>query len=218
MNIKLLVLGLAIAASLGSTAKATNLILNGRFENPGGTSSVNFYCNSPGSCGNPYNSDIPNWDVHGASGSTTYNVFYIYDDLTDTTLPASMPPSYYSCTPALGFVSGNACSNPDGAGHFINLDGDPGFAGAISQAIPVGGLNGLVQGQQYRLTFGWAVVERVDEDGGMCGNFLEVSLGDEHFSTPTPSVGVIHNPFPAEGFSGCLLRAMSSCGMEEVAC
>jgi hypothetical protein len=198
MKIKSLMLGIVVAASLGSTAEATNLVLNGSFDKPGDTSTVNFFCNSPFFCGNAYPAAgyIPKWDVHGATGSTTYNVVYIYDNLADASLPPFMPPSYY-CNPALGFVSGNNCVNPDGTGHFINLDGDPSFQGAISQSI-----NGLVQGQQYKLSFSWGAVQRDNETGAITDNYLDVSLGDQHFFTQNIPPSLVGVNLPEQGFSG----------------
>ena len=180
MNIKSLVVGIATAASLGSTANA-NLVANGSLERNDTIDSV--YINSY-----PTGS-IPSWAVHGAAPTAPFNAVYIHDVLGGS-LPAYMPPSYYSCTAALGFVTGNSCPNPDGSGHFINLDGDPNFPAAISQSI-----FGLVMGQIYDLSFSWAAVERDDQNGPTTGNFLEVSLGNEHFSTTSRNL-------PSKGFSG----------------
>jgi hypothetical protein len=187
VHIKSMVLGLAVAAGLGSTAKAGNLVINGDLDRPGTTNSV--YVNVYPS------GDIPSWTVLGAPGNPgTFNAVYLYDNLGDATLPAFMPPSYYSCTPALGFVSGNSCLNPDGTGHFINLDSDPAFPAAISQSIA-----GLTKGGQYSVTFDWAAVERNDQTGPTSGYFLDVSLGGEHFLTSS----IIAPPsLPSNGFSG----------------
>lgn len=187
MNIKSLVLGLAVAASLGSTAKATELVMNGDLKS--GDTAVHVYVNT-------YDGAITSWKVQGApSNLGTYNAVLIYDVLGGS-LPAFMPPSYYSCTAALGFVSGNSCMNPDGEGDFINLDGDPAFPAAISQAIPIGGPNGLVLGQQYRLTFDWAAVERDDQNGPTTDNYLEVTLGSSLAKITTMT------DLPSKGFSG----------------
>jgi hypothetical protein len=94
----------------------------------------------------------------------------------------------------LGFVSGNSCLNPDGTGHFINLDGDPAFPAAISQLIV-----GLTLGGQYSVTFDWAAVQRDLETGPTSGYFLDVSLGGEHFLTSS----IVGLPsLPMAGFSG----------------
>lgn len=178
MNSKSLFLGLAVVASLVSTAKA-DLVLNGHLERSGTTNSV--YVNSYPS------GDIPNWQVLGASSSAPFNAVYIYDVLGGA-LPAFMPPSYY-CTPPVGFISGN-CVNPDGTGHFINLDGDPAFPAAIRQPIV-----GLEIGKQYELTFSWGAVERNDRNGPTFDNFLEISIGNLVFTTPKINL-------PPQGFSG----------------
>lgn len=186
MNAKSLFLGLAVAASLISTAQA-NLVLNGSLER--GDTFNSTYVN-----GYPLGG-IPNWTVQGAPLNLgVFNAVYIYDDFTDASLPIYMPPAYYSCAPALGFISGNAsCVNPDGPGHFINLDGDPAFPAAISQSI-----SGLVANHQYRLSFYWAVVQRNDQSGPITNNYLDVSLGTSLVESTTPL------NLPAQGFSGWL--------------
>ena len=180
MNTKSLVIGLAVAASLGSTAKA-NLVINGGLERPD-TTPVAVFVNSY-----PTNY-IPNWAVHGAGASPNWNAVYIYDTLTGGA-PSFMPASYRTCDPSLGFQA-PACANPDGPGHFINLDGDPDFPAAISQMI-----GGLTIDQAYRLTFDWAAVQRNDRTGAIIDNYLDASLGDQHFLTPMINL-------PSQGFSG----------------
>jgi hypothetical protein len=192
MRIKSLVLGLAVAVSLGSTAEAGSLVsmvLNGSLETSGTGDGFNLSQNSG------QNSTIPNWSVHGNGTIPGFNAVYDYGVVGSSSLPAYMPSSYNSCI--LGFVGGNSCSNPDGTGHFVNLDGDPSFPAAISQSI-----SGLVSGQQYRLTFSWAAVQRNDQNSPTYGEFLDVSLGDQHFMTPVVGINLPGQMFPAQGFSG----------------
>jgi hypothetical protein len=190
MTIKSLVLGLAVAASLGSTATAG--VLNGSLELNGcslspslGTNCV--YINAPNT------GQITNWAVGGAGASTLWNAVYIYDPTpgqsTTVLPPAFMPSQYRLCT---GLVSGAVCADPDGAGWFINLDGDPAFPASISQTV-----GGLVKGQEYALTFSWAAVQRNDESGATTET-LGVSLGTS-LVTSTPTIGL-----PSQGFSGWL--------------
>lgn len=177
----------AMALSMLAFSAQAVLITNGDLERPGTTNSTYINGYPPG--------NIPSWTVLGApSQPTIFNAVYLYDSLADAALPAFMPPSYYSCTSALGFVSGNSCLNPDGSGHFINLDGDPAFPAAISQVIA-----GLTLGGHYSVTFDWAAVERNDRTGPTSGYFLDVSLGGEHFLTSS-----ITGPLslPSNGFSG----------------
>ena len=182
MSAKSLFLGLAVAASLISTAQA-NLVLNGSLER-GDTFNSTYVDGYP-------LGDIPHWTVQGAQLNLgVFNAVYIYDDFTDASLPIYMPPAYY-CTPALGFIGGIPCSNPDGPGHFINLDGDPAFPAAISQSI-----NGLVENHQYRLSFYWAAVQRNDQSGAITNNYLDVSLGTSLVES------IIPVNLPAQGFSG----------------
>jgi hypothetical protein len=175
---------------LGSAAKAgslVSLVLNGSLETSGITDGVNL------SQASGQNLTIPNWSVHGAPTGSGFNAVYDYG-VVGGSLPAYMPSSYNSCN--VGFVGGNSCTNPDGTGHFVNLDGDPSFPAAISQTI-----SGLVSGQEYRLTFSWAAVERNDQNGSTFGNFLDVSLG-QHFMTPVVGINLPGQTFPAQGFSG----------------
>jgi MYXO-CTERM domain-containing protein len=198
MTIKSLVLGLAVAASLGSTAIAGNLVLNGNLALNGcsgspslGTNCV--YINAP------HTGQITDWTVGGAGSSSSWNAVYIYDPAPGTDLPAYMPAQYDICSPAGGFVPGNSCADPDGAGWFINEDGDPAFPASISQTIPVGTnpLVDLVLGQEYALTFSWAAVQRNDESGPTTES-LGVSLGTSLVTPASPSPINL----PSGGFSG----------------
>jgi hypothetical protein len=186
MSTKSLVLGLAVAASLGSTASAASIVLNGGFEQssyPLGTPAADIL--------NPDHGSITDWTVHGA-GATINEWNSVYIDGAVSGLTAFMPAQYALCQTSGGFVSGAVCADPDGAGYFINLDGDPAFPAAISQAI-----GGLVKGQEYALTFSWAAVQRNDESGSTTES-LQVSLGTSLVTT-TPTISL-----PAQGFSGWL--------------
>lgn len=175
----------AVALSMiAFSAQATELIMNGELDRSSTTANA-VYINSY-----PAN-DIPSWTVSGTSTNPNFNAVSIYDnDIHDSALPAYMPASYYSCTSASGFVSGNSCLNPNGNGYFINLDGDPAFPAAISQTI-----SGLVKDQLYELTFGWAAVQRNDQFGSTT-EWLNVKLGTSLNET-TPIIGL-----PSGGFSG----------------
>jgi hypothetical protein len=173
---------------MAGSAGAIELVKNGSLEISGypAATTQNIVNFNPG--------QITDWQVHGA-GALPWNAVYIYDDLSDAARPPFMPPSYYGCSPAFGFVAGNACGIPDGSNHFINLDGDNSFPGAISQSI-----TGLAANQRYRLTFNWAVVQRDNETGDIYDNYLDVSVGDQHYQTPV--IGDINNKFPTQGFTG----------------
>ena len=184
MNLKSLILNLSVAASLSTALQGANLVLNGSFE-------VNNTLSSNITNNNYVPGTIPNWTLQGTSPGATFNALYDYGTVPGA-LPLLMPASYNSCTTILGFVTGASCANPDGTGHFVNLDGDPNFPTAISQA-----LNGLVLNRQYTLTFSWAAVQRSDQSGATTANFLDVSLGNQHFLTNSLNL-------PAGGFSGWL--------------
>lgn len=201
MTIKSLVLGVALAASLGSTAKATSLVLNGSLDTPGNTSTTAFV-NNPGT--------IPDWKISGpVTGS--WNSVYIYDGVVSNGLsgqpvpPPYMPANYRLCDPAGGLQPGASCGNPDGIGHFINLDGDPSFPAAISQII-----SGLVIGKNYELTFSWAAVQRNDAHGPTSDEYLTITLGDKIFVTPNIFPGPLNDSsksLPDQGFSGWMTES-----------
>lgn len=195
MNIKSLVLGLAVAASVSSTAKALPLVKNGSLETPGNTTTVAFVGHNPGT--------IPNWTISGPQPGG-WNSVYIYDNVVSDSMtippqpppPGFMPLDYRLCRPSVpagqlggGLQPGASCANPDGPGHFINLDGDPGFPASINQAI-----SGLVKDHSYKLTFSWAAVQRNDQTG-LTDEFLKVSLGNQVFDTQKIFL-------PSKGFSG----------------
>ena len=189
MNIKSLALSLAVAASAGSSAIAQNLVQNGQLEQSGyaAGSTVDILDPAPGA--------ITFWTVHGSVATPTqWNSIYIFDSAIGAPPPSPMPDSYVNClsgnNPGQGFQPGAVCANPDGAGHFINLDGDSAFAAAISQSIA-----SLVNGGRYELTFSWSAVQRTDGFGETTDNFLDVSLGS--FNAHTSLIDL-----PEHGFSG----------------
>lgn len=171
MNFKSLVLGLAAAVSLVSSAKA--LVMNGDF-------TLSSYPS-----GTPYEDivniprQIKNWTVSGyGSTSGSWNAVYINDPNPGFSNPLSSPPMYMPAayrTCMLGFQSGASCHDPNGPGYFVNLDGDPDRPAAISQTIS----SGLHKGDEYRLTFSWADVQRSDKSGPTSDEYLTASLGDQ---------------------------------------
>jgi hypothetical protein len=208
MNIKSLILGLALVTGYSGIARA-DLIINGSFESSGYTPGVTQPITNPGVPPNDHGK-ITGWSVSGAgSTSNFWNAVYIYDNPIAGAAPNPMPASYRTCAPSAGFQAGAQCSNPDGPGYFVNLDGDPGFPTAISQTIAPT----LLNGKTYRLTFNWSAVERIDASGPTSDEFLTVSLGNIlQFDTqnyfPGPSSGPIPpncplpTCLPSQGFSG----------------
>lgn len=188
MNLKPLVLSLAVAASLSTVLQAGQLVVNGSLETNNTTivPILNTYVAGT----------IPNWTVQGATPLAPFNAVYDYATVPGP-VPLYMPASFNSCTVALGFVAGASCANPDGTGHFVNLDGDPNFPAAISQLIL-----GLVPNTAYIITFSWAAVQRLDQIGSTTGNFLDVSLGDQHFTTTSLNL-------PSQGFSGWMTTSFN---------
>lgn len=203
MNMKSIVSGVAIATSLIGAAEATNLVLNGRLEDSS-YSPANLTQNITNPGLPPQHGLITNWTVSGyGSTAANWNAIYVYDsNPTSMLAPAPMPPAYRSCDPAFGYqATAISCPNPDGAGYFINLDGDPGFPTAISQTIATP----LIKDQTYRLTFSWAAVQRIDATGPTANEYLTVSLGSQSFDThdyfPGPTTDATKS-LPTHGFSG----------------
>jgi hypothetical protein len=174
MNVKSLFLGLAVAASWSSTAQA-NLVQNGSLELSG---------YAAGASPNIFDAGlITGWTLY--SPGSNVNAVYQYDpNLSSPTAPQSMPDAYRTCTAALGFQAGATCTNPDGPGYFVNLDGDPSFPTGIRQSIA-----GLVANQKYTLTFSWAAVQRWNESGPTSDEYLTVTLGNLSFNTPNIFTG-----------------------------
>ena len=199
MKINSLILGIVVSACLGSTAEATNLVLNGGFEqNSYQPTNTTYSITNPGVPAND-RGKITDWIVSGSTPTAFWNAIYIYDNPIAGSSPNPMPAAYRTCDPSFGFQTGAACQNPAGPGYFVNLDGDPGFPTAISQKII-----GLEVGKKYELTFSWAAVQRIDATGLTSDEFLEVSLGNLFF-TPNIFPGPLSDPkqsLPTHGFSG----------------
>ncbi len=84
---------------------------------------------------------------------------------------------------------GNAAAN------FLADDSDPSFSGTFSQTIA-----GLVQGQEYELSYYWAAAQFTDETGPTSSGWT-VSLGTQSLVDGTIGTG-LYASIPSKGFSG----------------
>ena len=164
----------ALVFGAGAARAATNLIVNGGFED---------VARQSGKAALP------------ASGSFEFGDTHIFGQAvvgwTSTTVPGASAGAFnirYGANPttvspdtryptenqALWTLPGNA--DPDG-GAFVGLDGDVNARGTLSQIV-----NGLTVGQKYDLTFSWAAAQVADRTGDTT-EFLTVAFGDESFNT-----------------------------------
>jgi len=144
--------------ALSSSAQASNLVLNGSFEDVG-SASASFSVNNP--------TVLPDWAA-SPSGSKILDCLVLSGATTDL------------CGSAFGggfqFWTDPGAS-PDG-GNFFMADGDSDFSTPLTQAI-----SGLVSGQQYQVTFYQAAAQQSGFDGVTTERW-QVSLdGDSQLST-----------------------------------
>ncbi len=155
----------ALAAAAPSLA-ATNLVVNGSFEQ-----------SNVGTDHQVIGSDLPGWaisssysryvDLLTADASTSY--YFSYDGgggpgSDDRRLPDSFKGA-----------------SPDG-GNFLGFDADQTYGSPMTQTI-----DNLVVGQQYTLTFDWAATQLRNRRGPTTNQFV-VSLGGETHATQVVDV------------------------------
>lgn len=178
----------AAVMMMSGAASAQNLVKNGGFEQNTVDGSRQFTNN------------VTNWTNEKTSGYTGYGYnFLIKGDSPDgdgfTSLGGNHDYIYgtfgtANTVSSLGDFKGNYSEtgyNGDNGktwayGNYILADGDPAFAGKISQVI-----GGLVQGNTYNLTFDWAAVTWFTTPGQTTQRF-DVSLGNVVKSTETLTV------------------------------
>jgi hypothetical protein len=164
----------------GGVANATtNLVQNGGFEGttltPAQQAQVaghtGFQVTYPGGT---YANAVNNWtSAQDASHPNAYNLYFFNGATAKTGDAFSQYPSEQQ-RPNANFTG----SSPNG-GAFMILDGDPGFAGPLSQMV-----GGLTVGKTYQLSFYWAGGELSDRTGYQT-IALDGSFGGSNFSTPT---------------------------------
>lgn len=96
--------------------------------------------------------------------------------------------------------SPNQMNNPKSIVNFVSLDADPTFPGrTLSQTIQ----GGLVQGQQYVLSYFWAAAQYTDSTGATDSGW-GVTIGNQTLLTGyiTGALGEKYSSIPSQGFSG----------------
>ena len=129
---------------LAFPAQANLLITNGSFQDTGGKTSSFGLPNTTASGGSPY---LPGWDLSPNVGVDIACVVFPSGD------PGN-PCGAINLNAGLAFWASPGLS-PDG-GNFIAIDGDPTYAGILSQTI-----SGLQKNQFYTLSFYQAAVQFV---------------------------------------------------------
>ena len=189
------------ALLISATGARGALVTNGSFESTSNVTPPNNPDNSPGQPGSGgvgmigYNTQVTGWSNPDLSytNQTGYNL--VFNSATASTTGAvgyNGDISLYG--PGNGFNNGLKAS-PDG-GNFVGAEGDTRYNGPIQQTV-----SGLVTGQQYTLSFYWAV-QQMYGAGGTPNESWQASLGSQTQSTAfvtLPSVG---------GFTGWQLATM----------
>jgi hypothetical protein len=136
-----------LAASFGASAQ--NLVTNGGFETTSGISGSSVITNT----------DLPGWSVNytGTFQSAAYKFAAVYYSAAAATTTGATGTDDQD--PYWVMASLNAKDSSDG-GHFIAIDGDPGFSAVLSQTI-----SGLTIGHTYTLSFLQAGAQEDDKFG-----------------------------------------------------
>ncbi len=167
--------GIALSTTLATSASATNLVLNGDFENNGGVGQI--------SGGVSY---ATNWSIGTPQGGGDGFGFIVNANADSAGFPsvytAGSGTNIFLWGPGYtpNPVSNGFTGSPNG-GFFLGAAG--GFAVApISQTI-----SGLTPGQTYTLSFTWAASQMTDFFGGTT-QYWDVSFGGTTVSTDTANV------------------------------
>jgi hypothetical protein len=175
-------MSVGIFVASGYAANASNLVLNGSFENPGAP---------PG--GYFQNTIVPNWTLgalhDGNEGTNDYWGYFSNSSATTSGDGVYKLPSSFldvSTVPGSPLYSGATQLDPDG-GFFIVMDGDD--SGGINEYIKQT-VTGLDPTKTYDLSFYWAGTQ-LQQYTGSTTSQLQVSLGDQTFDTQTVG-GVTH--------------------------
>lgn len=187
MNNVLSALGLAASLLVASLpASAQNLVTNGSFETTSGITGSSVISNT----------DLPGWSIN-YTGTFADNsafkfaaVFYSAAAATTTGATGTDDQDPYWVMAAL-----NAKDSSDG-GHFIAIDGDPGFSAVLSQTI-----GGLTVGHTYTLSFLMAGAQEDDKFGNTTDSW-RVTFGNQ-----TQDSAILTNN--THGFTDWISQSMS---------
>ncbi|MGZ3272306.1 MAG: PEPxxWA-CTERM sorting domain-containing protein [Caulobacteraceae bacterium] len=164
-----------MALAIGSVANAaTNVVVNGSFENTSYSASSQF--GGTGSFFAYGGQGVTNWT--GNSGLNEW-----FKGGTQSTVGAA---NFWG--DPLNYFNNSVVASPDG-GSFVALDGDSTVRGGISQQI-----TGLEVGKTYTLTFDWAAAQLLNRTGPTTEQ-LQVTFGSQTQLTDVLSIA-------SQGFSG----------------
>ncbi|MBC7520583.1 MAG: PEPxxWA-CTERM sorting domain-containing protein [Sandarakinorhabdus sp.] len=189
MNIKSILLGFAISASLGSAAQAANLVVNGSFNNvtiANAGSQDRFgsdgYVNLADDSGY-----LDGWIVKNHADITAQAWYYPTGAADTNPAGGDWYDGWAIHGPANGSDNGFGLS-PDG-GALVSIDGGGDYRASLDQT-----LTGLTSGKTYEVKFYWAGAQQ-----SCCGGTTteQVQVG---FGNSTQSTAVWNNP--ENGFSG----------------
>ncbi len=156
-------IGLAAGLLVTSlSASAQNLVTNGSFETTNGITASSVITNS----------NLTGWsiDYTGTFQNAGYKFASVYYSAAEaTTLGATGTDDQ---DPYWIMASLNAQDSTDG-GHFVAIDGDPGFSAVLSQTI-----SGLIIGNTYTLSFEMAGAQEDDKFGDTTDSW-RVSFGNQ---------------------------------------
>jgi hypothetical protein len=185
----------AMAFSALPLCAQANLIINGEFNlfTSGGPNQVVFTVNA----NPPGTATLQNWTnsrpftaVYGPNAAETIGASG-YANPLKIRGPLNGAPSYNT----FNNMSPNQIADP--TANFLAVDADPNFGGmGISQSI-----TGLVQNQQYVLSYYWAAAQFTDSTGSTDTGWT-VTLGNQLLVSGYP--GGLYASIPSEGFSGWL--------------
>ena len=179
MKTIILVAALAAATLTGAANAATNLVVNGDFEQTTFQSNYQFGAGFGGQ------------GVTGWTGLGGNHLQFYYFGGTQTSVNATN-----QFNDPQGYFRPNFSQLSPTGGNFVALDGDSNYDGGISQLV-----TGLTAGSRYRLTFSWAATQLINRTGATTEQ-LTGTFGSDTFAT-----GVVANP--SEGFTGWFNEAFT---------
>lgn len=175
-----LALSILSVAAVAPSSRAANLVSNGGFESwtGGYTDSNGTHTSAINNNGLNGYSKLTDWSVSPHSGQ--FLAWLMQPGQADTGGSWNTPyPGWFTI-----WGQGNGgpdfvpATSPDG-GNFLVMDGADNYNGnGIDQTI-----NGLVNGQQYEVSFYWATGQQYGFDGPTWDKGLTVSLGSESHTT-----------------------------------
>jgi len=176
---KLLPAAIALSGLVMPVSAATNLVMNGSFENNSGPGIV--FGNTSGYY---IGTDVPDWYFVKPSTNTP---FAGVDNYAHAITNTSQAPQLWGASP--GYQNGNGFSSSPDGGYFWFSDGDVNYRVGLKQDI-----TGLIVGEKYDLSFDYAYTQEVFRNEATW-QVWEVFFGSDNYNTGWTNV-------PGAGFSG----------------